>query len=149
MPSTRSDYLAVMYDSIDEHLPMAGAVHRAVMPMAWYLAWCAQHDLLSQSAIETAGDSLMRLRYREITPGEFFVPLAAGELEAHLLNAQGCEFTELHYAEFIAGLRAEFGDRLYRMADNWDTYSLVAPYLSQRLFEPQVQAGRRWWKFWK
>jgi hypothetical protein len=137
------------YDSIDAHLPLAGAMHRAVMPMAWYLAWCAQHDLLSQTAIESAGDSLLRLRYREITPVEFFVPLAAGELEAHLLNAAGRKFTERYYAEFMASLRDEFGDRLYRMADNWDTYSLVASYLSQRMFKPEASADRPWWKIWK
>lgn len=138
-----------VFDSVDAHLPQAGGIHRAVMPMAWYLAWCAQHDLLSESAIDEAGDSLVRLRYREITPSEFFVPLAGGELDAQLLNAQGCEFTQRHYARYIEGLQAEFGDRLYRMADNWDTYSLVAPYLSQQLFGPKASTGRHWWQFWK
>lgn len=119
------------------------------MPMAWYLAWCAQHDLLSQSAVDKAGDSLVRLRYREITPSEFFVPLATGELDAGLFNTAGQTFTDKHYAGFVESLRAEFGDRLYRMADNWNTYSLVASYLSQQMFQAQAAADKPWWKFWK
>lgn len=137
------------YDTIDAHLAQAGSIHTAVMPMAWYLAWCAQHDLLSKRAVEMAGDSLTRLRYREITPSEFFVPLAAGELTPGLLNTAGQEFTDKHYAGFVESLRAEFGERLYRMADNWDTYSLVASYLGQKMFQAQADANKPWWKIWK
>ncbi len=141
------------YDTVDAHLPAAGALHRAVLPMAWYLAWCAQHQLLSDVAVQAAGDSLLRLRYREISPGEFFVPLAAGELEASLFSSAGQQFTEQHYAAFLEHVNALFGEALYRQQDNWDTYALVAPFLSARLHGKTRATNKeqegRWWKFWK
>ncbi len=121
------------YDTVDAHLPAAGALHRAVLPMAWFMAWCAQHQMLSEQAVHTAGDSLMRVKYREITPGEFFVPLAAGELAAGLFNSAGQQFAEQHYAAFLQHVQAVFGERLYRQQDNWDTYAQVAPFLSAQL----------------
>jgi len=143
----------VTYDDVDAHLPMAGALHRAVLPMAWYLAWCAQHDLLSQTAVVAAGNNLLRLRYREITPAEFFVPLAAGELSAQLLTSAGQQFTQRYYADFLQHVQQHFGERLYQQADDWQVYAQVAPFLSQRLFKPAPNRVKslkeRGWKFWK
>ena len=138
------------YDTVDAHLPVAGALHRAVLPMAWYMAWCAQHHMLSEVAVQAAGDSLMRLKYREISPGEFFVPLAAGELEAKHFNPQGQQFTEAHYAAFVEHARQLFGNTLYQQKDNWETYAQVAAFLSARLHgKPAKSQGAHWWKFWK
>lgn len=151
----------MIVDDLDRHLPEAGSIERALVPLAMYLAWCGNLHLFAVAFVETHEQALLRLRYREITPGEFLTATTGGTLDSADLNEQGRTFTETHYPDYLADLRSQFGDGLYAIGDDWAHYDEIAGPLTRR-FMSATEAGDskrprrhnsprrgKWWQVWR
>ena len=142
-----------VYDELDRHLPLAGSIDRAAVPMGMYMAWCANHQLLSDALQDQASNLVLRIRFREATGSELAVAGCGGVLRPEHFNGEGRSFTEARYADYLADFRMVFGDAPYDVKDDWDHYDQIAPVLTRRLMsfrnDVPTDGGRSWWKFWR
>ena len=142
-----------VYDELDRHLPLAGSIERAAVPMGMYMAWCANHQLLSDALQDQASNLILRVRFREATGSELAVAGCAGVLRPEHFNSEGRSFTEAGYADYLDDYRKVFGDAAYDVKDDWDNYDRIAPVLTRRLMSfrnhGSTEGGRSWWKFWR
>jgi len=139
------------YDTVQRHLPAAGSIDRAAVPLGLYLAWCANLKLLSDE-FEAANEFLLlRLRYREITGSELLTVGCGGELAPDVLSAAGRAFTEGYLDGYLDDFRSVFGEDIYDVEDSWTEYDRLAPVLTRRLLAPATRRGgeRRWWQIWR
>jgi hypothetical protein len=141
-------------DDVGRHLPEAGSFDRAAVPLGMFVAWLAQHQLLSEALSECAGSLITRVRFREITGSELLVSGCGGALEAAHLSAEGLAFTEHYYGRFLDDFRDVFGDDVYAVDDDWAHYDRLAPRITEALMGfrghgRQRDAGGKWWKFWR
>lgn len=144
-------------DSLEAHLAEAGSIERAAVPMAMYLAWCANLHLLAPGIQESHALVLTRLRYRDMTPSEFFTACTNGHLEENLFGDEGAAFTADYYPRYLADFRDTFGGDPYAVADDWDHYDRIAAVLTRRFMDwkqggkrKRAEAGgRRWWQVWR
>jgi hypothetical protein len=142
----------VIYDDLDRHLPAAGAIERAVVPMGMYLAWCVNLQLTGSALEEEAGTLLLRVRYREQTGSELLLAACAGVLDGRWLNDAGRRFTDRYYGGYLDDFRSVFGPDVYGVEDDWDHYDRLAPLLTRRYLGEggkTDRGARRWWKFWQ
>ena len=68
-------------DDIDRHMSEAGSIDRAAGPLGVYLAWCVNLSLVSDAFVAEHESELVRLKMRDMRPGEFLIRAAAGTLE--------------------------------------------------------------------
>ena len=141
----------MIYDDVGSHLEEAGSFERAAVPLGLYLAWCANHDLLSDDLTWRTADLVMRIRYRDVSGRELAVAGCGGELADEHLNDEGRAFTAEHYAAYRAELAQATGGKIYDVTDDWALYDRIAPWLTAELvaFRRNGRGGRRWWQFWK
>jgi len=155
-----SQMQGIVYDDVGLHLEAASSFDRAAVPLGMYLAWCANHQLLSETLAEHAAGLVMRVRFREITGSELAVAGCAGVLAAEHLSTEGRAFTEHYYPSYLDEFRAEFGSDPYAVEDDWDHYDRIAPRLTRALMRFRQQAdddgaagsggGKpSWWKIWR
>ena len=78
---------------LSAHLEVAGAPDRAAMHIGVFLAWCVNHDLVSETLKRQHADLLLKVRVRELDGSELLVRIAAGQLLRELLSEAG---TEIH-----------------------------------------------------
>lgn len=124
-------------DAVDRHLDAAGSVDRAAGPLGVYLAWCANLGLLSESFSRGAETDLVRVRMRDMMPGEFLVKAGAGALRAADLTTEGLEFTRRCYPGYVEAYAAALEvppGAIYKVADSWENYDRVAPELTRQLY---------------
>lgn len=152
----------MIYDEAGAHLADAGSFERAAVPLGLYVAWCAHHQLLSDALMHDAADLLLRVRFREIGGSELLVAGCAGRLADEHLNAQGQAFTEHYYPRYMDDFRAEFGDDVYGVRDDWASYDRIAVWLTAAFMAycggsrgqgaaqgGWLQEARKWWKSWR
>ena len=142
----------MLVDDLDHHLAEAGSIERAAVPMAMYLAWCANLQLLDADFQRSHEAPLLRLRYREISPAEFLTTTCGGSLSTSVFNAQGRRFTQACYADYLGDFRGITNGEPYSAADDWGTYDAIAAVLTRRLMtgdEPGTSRGRKWWQLWR
>jgi hypothetical protein len=151
----------MLVDDLDHHLAEAGSIERAAVPMAMYLAWCANLHLLDSDFQSTHEAPLLRLRYREISPAEFLTTTCGGRLTTSELNDQGRRFTEAHYADYLGDFRGLMNGEPYSAADDWGTYDRIAAILTRRLMTGNESGSsrgsskrgrseaRKWWQLWR
>ena len=150
----------MLYDDLGRHLPEAGSMERAAVPMGMYLAWCANLQLVSPRLAEEAEQLLLRVRYREATGSELLVAGCAGELRGRWLSEDGRRFTDEYYPRYLDDFASVFGGDVYDVRDDWAHYDEIAALLTKRYMRsngaraygaraPGTQRpGRRWWRFW-
>lgn len=150
-----------LYDDLDRHIAAAGRIERAAVPIAMYLAWCVNLKLLDPAFEREHEGPVLRLRYREITPSEWFVGACGGRFERRMLSAEGMRFTDAYYPRYLADFRDVFGADVYSVADDWPHYDRLAPLLMRRFVDggeypaadpaPRAAAARQrgWWRFWQ
>lgn len=147
----------MIYDDVARHLGEAGSFERAALPLGVYLAWCANHRLLSEDLCRNAGELVTRVRYRDVSGSELAVAGCGGVLSDEHLDPEGRTFTESHYPAYLEQLRSEVGGSLETVQDEWALYDRLAPWLTRRLMDARGAAGgrrpssgrRRWWQLWK
>ena len=140
------------YDDVGSHLSEAGSFERAAVPLGVYLAWCANHHLLSDDLARRAETLVLRVRFREIPGSELAVAGCGGVLGDEHLNPEGQAFTARHYRAYGDLLGAAAAGGPYAVEDEWALYDEVAPELTRWLmdFRGGRRAGRNlWWKVWK
>jgi hypothetical protein len=145
-------------DDLDRHLPAAGSLDRAAVLPGMYLAWCANLQLISGRFQQEHESALLRLRYRELTPAEFFTATTGGTLEFTHLSPGGQAFSRIYYPGYVEDCRRLFGTNPYGAKDDWPHYDRIAPVLTRRYMDwkdrgrrgdgnGSVSAGiRRWWQ---
>lgn len=150
----------MLIDHVDRHLPAAGSLARAAVVPAMYLAWCGNLHLLSPAFQEVHGELLTRLRYRDLSPAEFFTGVTDGAMDTDMLSGEGRAFTEQYYPEYLSDFGSVFGDDVYGVKDDWAAYERIAGLLTRRfmtfrdggrqaLHRAGTGAGRRWWQVWR
>lgn len=146
---------AEVLDDVGAHLPGAGSLERAAVPLGMYVAFLAHHGLLSDALQQQAGSLVTRVRFREITGSELLIAGCGGELRDDHLSAEGRAFSRVFLGDLLDVLRDTFGADIYAVADDWDQYDRLAPRLAAALlaFRGGQRAGggdgRPWWKFWR
>jgi hypothetical protein len=140
----------MVYDDLDRHLPEAGSIERAAVPIGMYLAWCANLQLVSRRLVEEAEQLLLRVRYREVTGSELLVAGCAGELHSRWLSEDGQRFTDEYYPQYLADFASVFGGDVYDVKDDWAHYDKIAAVLTKAYMHGVGRhgQGRKWWKFW-
>jgi hypothetical protein len=145
-----------LLDDIGTHLPRAGTIDRAAVLPGMFFAWCANLNLVDREFALEHERELLRLRMRDMTPGEFFVKTTGGALALGLLSERGRLFANDHYAQYPT----EFAQALgvtdpYGVKDSWDTYDAIAKRLTAAYYA-FADAGHRphgqrkhWWQVWR
>lgn len=145
-------------DDIDVHIGRAGSIDRAALVPGVFFAWCANLSLIAADVAREFDRELLRLRMRDLKPGEFFIKVTGGRLSADLLNERGRLFAADHYADYPEELAAALGvdiDRVYDAADSWDTYDAVARPLTAAYYafadagHKPHKVRRHWWQLWR
>lgn len=146
----------MIYDDVARHLAAAGSFERAAVPLGMYLAWCANHQLLSADFAERTATLVLRVRYREATGSELAVAGGGGVLSADHLNTEGRAFTEHYYPTYLTEFSEEFGLQPYAVEDNWSHYDRMARRLTKALMRfrngghtEDDSRHRSWWRFWR
>jgi hypothetical protein len=129
--------------------------------MGMYLAWCANHQLLSNALDHHASNLILRIRFREASPSELAVAGCAGVLRPEHFNREGRSFTEACYADYLLDCRLAFSGSPYDAEDDWESYDRIAALLTRRLMsfrnggsqdnsqDDSSAGGGPWWKFWR
>lgn len=142
-------------DELDRHLPRAGSIERAAVPTGMYVAWCANLQLLSAAFQAEHESALTRLRYRDISPAEFFVSACHGSFSEEDLGAEGRSFTARYYSDYLTDFEQTFAADAYSVADDWAHYDKIAALLTSRFMSTKASAGeradrrKRWWRIWR
>jgi hypothetical protein len=142
-------------DDVGRHLPEAGSFERAAVPLGMYVAFLAQHGLLSDTLQDRAAGLVTRVRFREVTGSELLIAGCGGGLEAGHLNDEGRAFSRAFIADYLDVFRDTFGPDIYAVPDDWAHYDRLAPRLTAALMKFRGE-GRGpgddrspWWKFWR
>ena len=144
--------MTLIIDDINTHMAAAGAIERAALVPGMYLAWCVNLQLVSVEFSREFEREMLRLRYRDLSPGAFFVKATGGRLADDQLSERGRLFAEHFYADY----RAETVGWLYDSDDDWDTYDAIAPGLTKAYYafaddgHKVARPGiRHWWQVWR
>jgi hypothetical protein len=145
-----------IYDDIDRHMAAAGGIERAAVPLGFFVAWLVNLQLLSPEFQRRAGDDLVRVRMRDLTPGEFFIKRCHGRFTSAELNERGRHFVESYYADRyfmdfadIFELPLDDSGAIWGVEDDWHNYDKLAPTLTRRFFAagrnpPPKPRGKGW-----
>ena len=149
---------AAIIDDIDHHLAVAGTIDRAAVLPGIFFAWCANLSLLASDVVLEYERELLRLRFRDMKPGEFFIKVTGGRLSSDYLSERGRLFALDHYAGYPTEFADALGvsaDAVYDVADSWDSYDPVAKRLTAAYYA-FADAGhkphkprRHWWQIWR
>jgi hypothetical protein len=147
-----------LLDDIGAHMGRAGSIERAAVVPGIYFAWCANLALLDRAFQSAHERDVLRLRMRDMTPGEFFVKATGGNLRSEDLSERGRLFAEDHYADYPREFAQALGlddARVYEAKDSWDTYDAVAKRLTAAYYafadaghKPHAKR-RHWWQVWR
>ena len=145
-------------DDLDRHLAQASTIDRAAVVPGVFLAWCANLDLLDRGFVQAHERELVRVRMRDMTPGEFFVKTAGHRLGLELLSESGRRFAIDHYPDYPAEFANAVGvarDAIYSVKDGWDAYDQVAKPLTAAYYafaraghKPHAER-KHWWQIWR
>jgi hypothetical protein len=142
----------ICYDTLDQHLMLAGDLTHAVVPMGMLLGWCANMHLLSREFQQENEQAILQVRMREVRGSELLV-LGGGDLRRDMFNEAGQKFLDIYYDEY----RADFGELFaapYTVEENWDNYSSMAKVVTRKYMHsighkqrgPGLLGRLLWWK---
>ena len=162
MPEAPSD--SEVLDDLDRHMAQAGSIARAAVPLGMYLAWCANLQLISGRFQQDHEDALLRLRYRELSPAEFFTATTSGAVEMQQLSPSGAAFASAYYHRYMEDFRNTFSGDPYAVRDVWAHYDQIAAVLTRhfmawkdggrakRIYRPsngeRLSSRGKWWRRW-
>lgn len=151
-----------MIDDLDRHLPEAGSLDRAALPLGMFLAWCGNLQLVSGAFLEAHQGVLVRLRYRDLSPAEFLTSATNGSIDPADLNSEGQAFASAYYPRYLDDFRSVFGPDIYEIKDDWAHYDQIAAVLTRHFMtwkglterkREKLFAGeggeRKWWHRWR
>ncbi|GIS69345.1 MAG: hypothetical protein CM1200mP9_01660 [Gammaproteobacteria bacterium] len=137
--------LTLVVDSIDRHLATADSIESAAVIPGFFIAWCVNMGLVNPAEFVNVEASVVRLKYREITGGEFLVAALGGELHEEHLSERGLFLPGVGMRLFskkqMFGL-AKSPTRSGRHTSRWHL-GLRSGYWVER------RGPRKWWRFWR
>ena len=122
----------VIYDSIDEHLKLAGEFDKAAIPMGMYLAWALNLGLLRQELIREHQQLMTRVRMQDAKGSELLMALG-GNLDETLFSERGNRFAGNYYPRYMIDYALVFGRDPYLVEDTWSNYDKIAKWLTKEL----------------
>ena len=124
--------ILVIYDSIDEHLKLAGEFDKAAIPMGMYLAWALNLGLLRQELVREHQQLMTRVRMQDAKGSELLMALG-GNLDETLFSERGNRFAGNYYPRYMIDYASVFGRDPYLVEDNWSNYDKIAKLLTKEL----------------
>ena len=137
--------ITLVVDSIDRHLAAADSIESAAVIPGIFIAWCVNMGLVNPAEFVNVERSVVRLKYREITGGEFLVAALSGELHEEHLSERGIIFARRWYEAFLEEANVRLGET---PEPKWASYEQMAPWLTERLLG-RTSGRRKWWRFWR
>ena len=122
----------VIYDSIDEHLKLAGEFDKAAIPMGMYLAWALNLGLLRQELVREHQQLMTRVRMQDAKGSELLMVLG-GNLDETLFSERGNRFAGNYYPRYMIDYALVFGRDPYLVEDTWSNYDKIAKFLTKEL----------------
>ena len=122
----------VIYDSIDEHLKLAGEFDKAAIPMGMYLAWALNLGLLRQELVREHQQLITRVRMQDAKGSELLMALG-GSLDETLFSERGNRFAGNYYPRYMIDYASAFGRDPYLVEDTWSNYDKIAKLLTKEL----------------
>ena len=124
--------ILVIYDSIDEHLKLAGEFDKAAIPMGMYLAWALNLGLLRQELVREHQPLITRVRMQDAKGSELLMALG-GNLDETLFSERGNRFAGNYYPRYMIDYALVFGRDPYLVEDTWSNYDKIAKLLTKEL----------------
>ena len=124
--------ILVIYDSIDEHLKLAGEFDKAAIPMGMYLAWALNLGLLRQELVREHQQLMTRVRMQDAKGSELLMALG-GNLDETLFSERGNRFAGNYYPRYMIDYASVFGRDPYLVEDTWSNYDKIAVLLTKEL----------------
>ena len=124
--------ILVIYDSIDEHLKLAGEFDKAAIPMGMYLAWALNLGLLRQELVREHQRLMTRVRMQDAKGSELLMALG-GILDDTLFSDRGNRFAGNYYPRYMIDYASVFGRDPYLVEDTWSNYDKIAKLLTKEL----------------
>ena len=124
--------ILVIYDSIDEHLKLAGEFDKAAIPMGMYLAWALNLGLLRQELVREHQQLITRVRMQDAKGSELLMALG-GNLDETLFSERGNRFAGNYYPRYMIDYASVFGRDPYLVEDTWSNYDKIAKLLTKEL----------------
>ena len=122
----------VIYDSIDEHLKLAGEFDKAAIPMGMYLAWALNLGLLRQELVREHQQLMTRVRMQDAKGSELLMALG-GNLDETMFSERGNRFAGNYYPRYMIDYALVFGRDPYLVEDTWSNYDKIAKWLTKEL----------------
>ena len=122
----------VIYDSIDEHLKLAGEFDKAAIPMGMFLAWALNLGLLRQELVRDHQQLITRVRMQDAKGSELLMALG-GNLDETLFSERGNRFAGGYYPRYMTDYASVFDLDPYLVEDTWVNYDKIAQLLTREL----------------
>ena len=122
-------------DQLGEHLEAAGAPDRAAMHIGVFLAWCVNHELISEQVRRRHEGLLIKVKLRELDGSDLLLRIAGGQLSEDLLSESGTKFARAYYRDYLGDYAAALGldpEHPYDVEDSWSVYDQIAPLLTRK-----------------
>ena len=129
--------------SVDDYLPDAGALDRALLPLGFVLAFCAQHGLLSQTFLQHRGEQLSSVRLQE-GPVTALFAVHGGTLYVSDFSPSGLQFLQNYLPRLREDFADLFGKDCYGIKDDWSNYQRLANVMIRHLLDQPKRPS-----FWK
>ena len=129
--------------SVDDYLPDAGALDRALLPLGFVLAFCAQHGLLSQTFLQDRGEQLSSVRLQE-GPVTALFAVHGGILYVSDFSPSGLQFLQNYLPRLREDFADIFGKDCYGIKDDWSNYQRLANVMIRHLLGQPKRPS-----FWK
>ena len=124
--------ILVIYDSIDEHLKLAGEFDKAAIPMGMFLAWALNLGLLRQELVRDHQQLITRVRMQDAKGSELLMALG-GNLDETLFSERGNRFADGYYPRYMTDYASVFDLDPYLVEDTWVNYDKIAQLLTREL----------------
>ena len=129
--------------SVDDYLPDAGALDRALLPLGFVLAFCAQHGLLSQTFLQLRGEQVSSVRLQE-GPVTALFAVHGGTLYVSDFSPRGLQFLQNYLPRLPEDFADLFGADCYGIEDDWSNYQRLANVMIRHLLGQPERPS-----FWK
>ena len=118
--------------SVDDYLQEAAGLDKALLPLGFLLAFCAQHRLLSHEFMQQRAEELSSVRLQEGRVTALFA-VHGGTLYEADFNSQGLNFLRKYLPQLADDFVQTFGSDCYEISDNWVNYQQLANVMIRQL----------------
>ena len=126
--------------TVDDYLVAAGSLDKALLPLGFLLAFCAQHQLMSQQFISQYAQQLSAVRLQEGRVSSLFAAHGAA-LHEEDFTPTGAAFVGQCLPCLAEDFAQTFGPDCYEIEDQWENYQQMAEVLVRRLLGAPARRG--------